>query len=398
MATSSSSAPSRLPSYRQRVEALGLDPDFHNSRHPVMVPVRGVENLQRVSGLDAVKSAPQDSQLTVEKIASLSNSQARQAISNHIFGVRNLASAAVIEALEARFPTFPVLAYVAENIDVTAASPLIINRSSAVTVFGKVTIKDGGYIVISVDANFTCDEMVKIPGGTSPMGNDITVQGQDGARGSDGTSQPKAGNGNAGNSAECDCCGGIVAHNATNGQNGLNGADGTNATNGFEGYNGPNVRISIGRLTGNVTVLQRGGNGGAGGDGGRGGEGGDGGKGGNGNTCGAYQPDGATGGTGGNGGNGGANASGGNAGNGGTLAVTYTSADGVSAVLGNNSIGRGGVKGGVGSGGKAGKGGAAGDKGGTAGNGGKDGVGGADAGQIGRDGQSGTLTINGQPL
>lgn len=383
--------------YRSRVSELGLDPDFHDGPWPVMLPVRGIDNLRRVAGLADMKHE-QSSPLTAEKIEGLTNMMARQAVSNHVFGVRGLADSKTSAALEQRFPVFPVLAYTAADIVITAANPLIINRNSAVTVFGKVTLKDGGYIVISVDAHFACEVLEKIPGGQSPMPNDITVQGLDGAPGDSGNSPGKAKNGDNGGNAECDCCGGAVAHGASNGQNGADGSDGGNGFNGVDGMNGPNVRISIGSLKGNLTVLQRGGNGGPGGEGGRGGEGGDGGKGGSGTTCGAFQPDGGRGGNGGVGGNGGAGSNGGNAGNGGYLTVVYTPADANSGVIGNNSLGRGGLRGSPGIGGKGGQGGAAGARGGTAGEAGKNGIAGSDIGQNGRDGVPGQFLINGQAI
>lgn len=387
----------QLARYRKRVVDLGLDPTFHDGPWPVMVPVRGIENLRRVAGLADVP-APKQSPLTVEKVEDLTNMMARQAVSNHVFGVRSLASASIAQALEERFPVFPVLAYTATDITVTAQNPLIINRNSAVTVFGKVTIKDGGFIIISVDAHFSAEVLEKIPGGISPMPNDITVQGQDGTPGDNGPSRGKAKNGDNGGSAECDCCGGAVAHGASNGGNGINGDDGGNGLNGGDGFNGPNVRISIGSLKGNLTILQRGGNGGTGGSGGRGGDGGDGGQGGSGTTCGAFQPDGGKGGTGGNGGNGGASANGGNAGNGGNLIVAYVPADPNSGAIGNNSIGRGGIKGGPGTGGIGGAAGKAGAKGGSVGEPGNNGITGSDAGINGRDGVAGQFTINGQPV
>ncbi len=385
--------------YREKVECLGLDPDFETSGDAIVVPVRGLPALRMLFGGDDIDPATVEmSPLTVEKVPELTDMMCRQAIVNYAFGIKNLANEMIIEELENRFPVVPVLAYVAPDITVTAANPLIINNNSAVTVFGKVTIKDGGYIVISVDTNFYCEHMEKVAGGNSPATHDITIQGNDGLRGPDGRDGQPGRHGDNGSNAACDCCGGLVSHNGSDGGEGGNGTNGANGINGEEGARGPTVYVSIGSLTGNVTLLNRGGYGGDGGNGGYGGRGGDGGRGGNGVQCGVHFRSGKTGGRGGDGGNGGASAHGGNAGNGGTVVVTYSSANEGSLLIGSNEAAHGGRKGNSGAPGAGGAGGPGGNRGGRQGANGGPGTPGSDNGRDGSRGNTGTLTINGQPV
>lgn len=385
--------------YREKVERLGFDPDFDTSGIPMMMPIRGIPPLRDLFGGTEVPEADMDiSPLTAEKVPELTDMMCRQAIINYAFGKKKLASETILAELGQRFSMFPVLAYVAPDITVTAANPLIINQNSAVTVFGKVTIRDGGYIIISVEANFYCEQMEKIAGGNSPATHDITIQGHDGSNGHDGSSGSQGTDGNGGSGAECDCCGGTVTRQAKPGGPGGEGMNGENGINGEHGGNGPTANITIQSLTGNVTLLNRGGAGGHGGAGGRGGRGGTGGKGGNGRTCGAFRPDGAEGGRGGNGGNGGASANGGNAGNGGRVTVTYSAANQQSALIANNDTSLGGRKGEAGVNGAGGTGGAGGDRGGRQGPNGLPGVSGADNGRDGSNGNTGSLIVNGQPV
>lgn len=393
---SSSLTPEQLKRYRERQQALGLDPDVDYGGQPYMLSVRGVEKMRELFGIadkPAAKASPMDAKGLLEAEAGV----ARHAVANHVIGEKSL-SAAAIAAAEQRFPFMPLLVRAAPDITVTAQNPLIINNNSTVTNYGKVTLKDGGYIDISVDCNFTCQVLEKIQGGQSPAAQDITIHGKDGISPPTPPTPPQAKSGNNGSDAECDCCGGTVAHSSQRGGEGNPGTDGGNGTEGGTGGNGPTVFVSIASLVGSVTLLNRGGNGGSGGNGGAGGQGGNGGKGGDGTTCGAYHPGGSDGGKGGKGGNGGASASAGNGGNGGTVTVTYQGSDSSSIIVASNAAGNGGRKGMPGNGGNGGNGGAGGSHGGRQGDPGQPGTQGADQGRNGNDGNLGKLTVNGKPV
>ena len=383
--------------YLERSKRLGLDPKLYAAGTvPVVMALHGIEHMRQLLNFSNSAEAPL-SQLTALDIPNAPDIKVRAAIVGYLSGQLRL-NQETQEAIDERFPCIPLHVFQGQNIDVTADKPLIISSTSAVTNFGVVTIKDGGYIDISIDCQFVCDELVKIPGGSSKAAADIVVHGKNGTDGISPATAQQAGKGDDGPGAACDCCGGIVAHYAGIGGDGAPGLDGVGASGGGNAAKyGPRVSILINKLCSPISIIQQGGNGGKGGDGANGQQGGNGGKGGDGTTCGAYQPDGAKGGAGGNGGGGGASASGGNGGAGGNLTVQYVAASG-ELILGNNYGGIGGVKGQPGNGGSGGMGGAGGARGGVQGNnGGKGGVG-ADNGNDGSDGDRGTFTINGEPV
>lgn len=389
--------PQDLSRYTQRAAQLDLDPKVHAGGHiPVLIPVHGIDRMRELAAVPPQFESV-ESPLTAEKIGSAEPGMARQAVVNHIFG-RKALQADALTAAEQRFPFMPLYAYQADNLTVTAEKPLRINRNSSVTNYGTVTIQDGGFIEISVDCHFVCDALIKIPGGTSPASHDLTVHGRDGDNGNTPAALPQAKTGDPGDGAACDCCGGTVAHDAGVGGDGQPGVTGGAGTDGTPGGNGPTVYVSIGKLTGTLTVLARGGNGGNGGSGAAGQQGGNGGKGGDGTTCGAYQPDGAKGGPGGKGGDGGASASGKNAGNGGFLSIQYEPDSGASMLIATNGIGTGGSKGRPGAAGAGGNGGAGGSHGGQQGAPGAEGAVGSDIGTSGNDGQKGQLLVNGRQV
>jgi hypothetical protein len=386
-----------LARYNERAKHLGLDPNaFASGRIPVVISVEGIERMRTLVALPSAAHVP-ESPLSPEKMQSVEDGVARHAIVNHIFSVKSL-SAATLHAADHRFRHIPLFVYQAPDIQVTALNPLIINRNSSVTNFGVVTIKDGGYIDISVDCNFTCDVLQKIAGGNTGAPYDLSIHGTHGGAGDTPAAKPAGQTGDGGSNAECSCCGGDVAHGSTNGGNGVSGADGDSASNGHNGLNGPTVYVSIGNLIGTLTVAAAGGTGGRGGSGGTGGAGGTGGVGGNGETCGAFHPDGAVGGVGGNGGNGGAAADGGDAGNGGMTTINYTASNPSSRVVASNLAAPGGRKGDAGTGGGAGAGGAGGSGGGSQGAPGTKGNNGSDSARDGAKGAPGTLLVNGQPI
>lgn len=384
--------------YLERAKQLGLDPKLHAGGNiPVVLPVHGVEKVRQLLGSYGAANPPRSS-LSAQEVASAPNIKARTAIVGHVLN-QTLLSEEAQGAIDERFPFIPLHVYLAPDIVITAANPLIISSASAVTNFGVVTIKDGGYIDISTDCQFVCDQLIKIPGGSSPADADIVVHGKDGVSGLSPDTKSQANKGDDGSGASCDCCGGTVAHHASPGGNGADGLDGKGAGDGEHAVKfGPNVTILINKLSSTVSIAQRGGTGGNGGDGAHGQQGGNGGKGGDGTTCGAYKPDGAKGGTGGAGGGGGASGSGGNAGSGGQLSVHYSPETASNRVIASNSSSYGGRKGHPGSGGSGGMGGAGGDRGGSQGGNGSKGAGGSDLGMNGQDGERGVFLVNGEPV
>jgi len=386
----------QLERYRHRQVALGLDPDFDYGGQPYLLPVRGVEKLRKLLGV-AEKPSDTMSPMTAASVRDVEPGMARQSVVNHVLGEKTL-SAEAISAAEQRFPILPLAVMAAPDIVVTAQNPLVINNNSTVTNFGKVTLKDGGYIDISVDCHFVCQTLEKIQGGSSPATNDITIHGKDTSQPSTPETPTQTKAGDPGSNAECDCCGGTVAHSSSGGGEGKPGTDGANGNDADDAGHGPTVIIDISQLNGSVTLLSRGGNGGNGGNGGQGGLGGNGGKGGDGTTCGAYHPGGSNGGKGGLGGNGGASATGGRGGDGGRVTVNYTAADGNSTIVASNGPGRGGNKGAPGAAGQGGNGGPGGSHGGSQGSPGDPGSQGADPGRRGTDGRAGSLTVNGSPV
>lgn len=388
--------PNSLDRYTQRSLQLGLDPHAHTGHAPILVPVRGIERMRELA---AIPRQPElaESPLTAEKMLAVEPGMARQAVVNHIFG-RKALSADALAAAEQRFPFMPLHVYQSTDREVTATNPLRITKNSSLTNFRTVTIKEGGFIDISVDCHFVCDTLIKIPGGDSPATHDLTVHGVDGDNGATPPTQPQASNGQDSSGAACDCCGGSVAHNAAVGGDGKPGLNGASGFDGTAGRNGPTVYVSIGKLVGTLTVSARGGNGGSGGHGAAGQQGGNGGKGGDGTTCGAFQPDGANGGPGGKGGDGGASGSGKNAGNGGFLSIKYVPDSSSSMLIVTNGVGVGGNKGTPGAGGAGGNGGAGGSHGGAQGAPGGIGSVGSDIGINGTDGLKGQVLVNDEPV
>jgi hypothetical protein len=382
--------------YQNRSRQLGLDPELHAGGHnAVSLAIHGVEKMRELAAVPISDADRIQSPIDAGKILSMEPGLARQALLNHIFGHKQLSTAA-IAAAEQRFRFMPLMVYQAPDIVVSAQSPLIISSVSSIVNYGTVTIKDGGYIDISVDCNFTCDVLEKIAGdGAAPF--DLMIRGVDGNAGNSPPAKGKANNGSPGSSAACDCCGGTIAQQAGPGATGQSGVSGDDAGVGQPGATGPMVNITIGHLIGTVTVAARGGNGGPGGVGGTGGIGGDGGAGGSGATCGAFYANAGDGGNGGLGGRGGSAANGGQGGNGGVTRIDYITVDPYSQFVANNQVGAGGLKGKPGYGGDGGQGGRPGGGGGRMGNNGTRGDMGNDQAINGADGQLGILLINGQP-
>lgn len=385
--------------WKEHADAMGLL-EHQCYGENVQMLFNNLDDLRDWTNKSVQNTADAKSPLTAKDIDSISEPEIRKAVEKHVMGVEEL-SPEVVSAINNRVKTFVAFAAAAPNITVTGSSPLIISNSGVNTHYGTVTIKDGGYIEITATCSFLCDALIKEAGGTAPGREaDIVIHATDGGVGAAGANGHPGTNGKNGGNAECDCCGGTVAHSATAGGPGTDGGD---ASPGNQGGNGGwpiTVNMSLGKITGSVTLLSRGANGGKGGDGGQGGQGGNGGKGGDGRTCGAYHPSGKNGGAAGNGGNGGNNGSGGNATNGGTVTVTFDEAGTGSggSLTPQNSGGTGGAKGSVGQAGSAGTPGAGGSHGGTSGSGGTQGQPGNDVATAGQNSSKGTLTVNGKNI
>jgi hypothetical protein len=381
--------PEQQQRWRERVEALGLDPDRDTGGPGRIKVTRDVAEYTRWFGVEPL-SETRASVLDSPGGGAPRRAVLRTALIDHITGAAPITDEAKLKQLEEGLDTFYAVVDAAPDIEVTAANPLIINTAYSITDYGVVTLKDGGYIEISVPASFKCERLVKLAGGGGATA-DFIITGVTGSAGEAGADQPTAGPGNNGSGGQCDSCGGIVKSDGTNGTNGhagLPGGDGRNAGN---GANAPDVNIDIGELQGRLVVLNTGG---AGGDGGRGGNGGTGGNGGNGGSdvkCGATYGDGGNGGNGGDGGNGGNGATGGNGGNGGFVTVKYRPA-GDSSVNKQDVGGSGGRAGDPGAGGHGGSGGASGGRGASPGGPGTNGKPGV-PGQPGQSGQPGTTTV-----
>jgi hypothetical protein len=400
MSAKESPSPSTLDQWKKRVQSYGLDPEIDAVNYRILRTTHSLDEYTRWF------NAPQHANgkrcdLDAEKVAALPDALMRRHVVRHITGECVIHDAELKKAFEQRVKTFYAWVMAAPDIVITAQNPLIINSPNTITIYNNVTLKDGGYIKISVPCSFQCETFTKIPGGSSAgaPAYDISVLGNDGKIGDSGANPTQPKQANSGSNAECDCCGGIVAHDATPGEPGYPGPSGGDAsTPGKTAENSPDALFTVFTdLKNFISFVNVGGNGGAGGNGGTGAQGGQGGNGGNGTTCGAYHPDGANGGKGGKGGNGGNASNGGNGGNGGNLniKVPQSQTTNVSVTLAISSGGNKGARGFKGLGGPGGKGGSSGGSSGPQGDSGdSDGL----DGQSGQPGSKGSATINGVPV
>ena len=382
--------------WRTRLTSLGLLPERDGVNHRILKHTHSLDEFKKWMAFPARNNAAVND-VKPEKIASIPDGLVRRYVTEHVANERVINDPETIAALEKRVGRFYLYVQAAPDITITGSNPLLINSTGTVTVYNNVTIKDGGYIKITVPCKFECQNLTKVQGsGSSPY--DVFVVGPDGTNDTNGNSPQQPGQAAAGNNAECDCCGGEVAHDATNGSPGTPGDPGGDAPGtATPGQPGPQVYFFVDNsLTGTLSFLNQGGKGGSGGNGGNGAQGGKGGNGGNGTTCGAYHPDGATGGKGGKGGNGGNASSGRDGGAGATLAIVVP-APGVTNVLVTNGQASGGDKGTRGFKGLGGPGGNAGSNGGSAGATGDPGDTDGQDGVPGLPGAKGTTTLNGNP-
>jgi hypothetical protein len=382
--------------WRTRLTALGLDPDRDAVNIRILKHTRSLAEYKAWFDCVPVPDA-EVNDVRPEKIATIPDGLVRRYVTEHVFQQRIIDNPETIAALEQRVGRFYLFVQAAPDIVITGANPLLINSTGTITIYNTVTIKDGGYIKITVPCKFECQTLTKEQtGGTSPY--DVFVVGIDGANDTKGPTPPIPPPAANGQNAECDCCGGAVKHHATPGAPGTDGGSGGDAMGYAKpGQPGPEVYFFIdSALTGTVSFLNQGGTGGAGATGGYGAQGGQGGKGGNGTTCGAFYPDGANGGPGGKGGNGGNGSDGRDGGAGGTLTIRVPEAQRTNILVTNGNA-PGGAKGSRGLKGVGGQGGAGGSHGGSAGPDGKPGDTDGLDGRPGAPGTKGKTTINGVP-
>jgi hypothetical protein len=378
------------------LEELGLDPDIDANGHPRLLLTRKLEQLSDWYGIPQAANAETNT-ITSEKLEKLPLPNVRRYVARHVTGESVIRDENVVTALEKRVQHFPFYVVAAEDVVVTAEDPLIISKSGTRTEFNTVTIEPGGYIKILADCVFRCQELIRGAGDqiTAPGDDryDFIIAGPDGHHGDHGDPGDTPKQSNAGNDAECDCCGGAIAHGATNGAPGKPGGKGHNGLDGDRGFDGPIAHICVNNpIEDAFSLINRGGNGGNGGAGGNGGNGGKGGNGGNGTTCGAFQPNGRAGGKGGKGGLGGNGGDGGDGGNGGNVLIKIAETS-KGTFLTRDEPGRGGKKGPGGPRGHGGNGGDAGAHGGTHGAPGEEGDADGQDGQPGTDGRAGTTTV-----
>lgn len=396
-----------LKNWTQKVKELGLDPEDHLKGYPYRIVTKSLEqykNLFSIPGNFFSKTGnnilePSELKKDIEKMSLL---RLRGYIIDHIMGKRTIKDEELIKAIEKKVKYFSLDVIASPDILVTAQNPLIISSNSSVTIYGKVTIEPGGYIKITVPCHFQCNTLVKSQGNASNpeyYAYDVLITGIDGIDASNGSPGYNGYNGSPGSDAECDCCGGTVAHDSTPGGDGGPGTPGNDAqSNGGKGGDGPPVLFTITSLQSSITLCNQGGRGGNGGHGGNGGNGGSGGKGGNGRNCAAFNPGGASGGNGGNGNNGGNGSNGGNGGKGGIVTVKYDEAAPPAQIIAANLHAPGGNAGMGGHVGQGGQGGQGGSNGGSQGKPGDNGSAAGQNGQAGQQGDLGTIIINEQPI
>ena len=380
--------------WHKMLEKLDVDPTVRAMPFIVAGLAKNIEQLRHEFTGTTLKSPPRDPRDAVpdHPVDRLSDGQLREAVIRDVNGMAPIADSILRAALSRRAAPFPYLAYVADDIVVTAEKPLIINSSTAVTAFGVVTIRSGGYIKIQVPCHFQCVTLVKEAGLGPGAGHDFMIVGADGADGEDGADGPDGKNGEKGNDAKATCDSLI---DGGPGGGGGPGGPGAGGAPGHDGAPGPTIVISINDLQSTISVLNQGGAGGRGGYGGNGGRGGDGGKGGNADNCGGRWAQGGSGGDGGPGGDGGNGGPGGNGGEGGTSVINFSARNGIEVLVTNGQapFGQGGRGGDVGRGGKGGEGGGVGASPGKSGNPGT--KPGAD-GPLGNRGSQGTVRLNPQ--
>jgi hypothetical protein len=146
------------------------------------------------------------------------------------------------------------------KITITKLCPLIIEDGEYCREYASVTMKQGGYILITADCSFCMDKLIKEDSGTGEADPDIIVKGNDGKDGKPGEDGGDAGTGAKAEIKILDLQSSLLVH-AYGGGNGGNGGNGGRGGNGGDGASGAH-----------------GGNGGDGGAGGNGGNGGAGGK------------------------------------------------------------------------------------------------------------------------
>lgn len=384
--------------WRTLVTSMGFNPDelaTPQTRTATTSSIR--EFLSWIAPIPAPSS--QKSALSGTDLTNLTQEQAQQALDQHLLGTAPLTDDAELNAVEKQLQPFnyEVTAAGPDPTDITSANPLILQGNY---VLNDVVLSDGGYIRFAQSATFTCTSFTRVPDNTtSTYGYDIVILGAAGVAGKAGTTgvnytngQPAAANGKNGN------CNGCSARNGGNGSDGVTGNPGgdSNFNTSQDGGDAPQSTLSLGVLTGGVTLINTGGNGGVGGAGGTGGQGQNGGNGGHAKSCcsGAHSKAG-NGGNGGNGGQGGNGANGGNGGNGAYVSVSFDTVNSTGTILATKGVAAGGGGGAVGAGGAGGAGGGSGGNEGHNGAPGNQGAAGNVAGIMGIAGLPGRVVVNG---
>jgi len=322
----------------------------------------------------------------------LSSEAVRHALIAHVNGSAPITNPCVKTALSKAAGPFLFEAQVAQDITVTAENPLIINSNTSITAYGVVTIKDGGFIQISVPCHFQAVTLYKEQGDTLPQGtHDFLIAGRDGTPGANGQQGITGIAGAAGTPGQAHCTY-ANCKNGTAGGTGGNGGDGLAGSPGSDGGNSQQVVITIHDLCSDISVLNQGGQGGVGGNGGNGGNGGSGGNGGADDTCGTATVNGGNGGNGGIGAKGANGGKGGNGGSGGTSTI-YCSTNNGSKVMCTNGQATGGTGGNGGMAGNGGNGGSSGGRGAIPGNPGSSGASSGSNGPQGNYGDSGVINV-----
>src|ERR1043166_893842 len=198
-----------LEVWRQRLIDLDLNPDRDAVNYPI---VKHTGNLEVFKGWWAFPFNPHATvnDVRADKVASIPDALLRRFVSEHVANQRIFTDPAVIEAVEERVKRFYLYVQAAPDITITAQDPLLINNTGVITIYNNVTIRDGGFIRITLPTKFECQNLTKVQGGGGESQFDVFSVGRDGGNSQEGTTSGPPGKADNGKKAECDCCGGAV--------------------------------------------------------------------------------------------------------------------------------------------------------------------------------------------
>lgn len=303
--------------FKQRAEALGISPN-DTFRGVLSIPdaARLREILDDGTGGETGKITASlvHKGIAEPKSANLTRSLSRRLV-QHAYGGAELSAEDKALVADA-----PIDANVISIPEKTIDSEWNLNdetpEGAVIVSIGTLTIKDGGYIVVSNRMlDLTIDTIVR-DGATPPAGGKgiFNILGATGAAGSVGDSPDAPGQ--AGNGAPGNCSSAGIA--GKSGGDGTPGDTGATGGTGLQAGDGKASLEAIIRITSTITssvplmIYTQSGIGGKGGAGGAGSKGGQGGNGGGGATCGCTGSSGGSGAQGGKGGTGGTGGPGGN--------------------------------------------------------------------------------------